>query len=622
MSGRGRGGRRAAQPPPDWQPPERLPTDGDQTTVVFYEEQSGKSHILDFSSFPAPLAMQQWMAVLLAARCGARGGSKRLATAKRYHWILHRFTVVLSEAGRVPAAPGDLAPEHFQIFRDRYEDHPTSLRLHLQSLRRLMRKREELTEEVLRDLLRTRLPAATVAAQVMAYSDHEWQQIMTALRRDVRISRDRIRAGVRLLARFREGELIPGSREEALGRMLEEFATTGDLPRNESGALRDEVSRLGGAMAISGMLSLTRDESTAFAMLLSALTAENFGTVKTWPALHTRPDGGVTTQAVALVEETKPRRGPDREHMVAALEDLPASLRELAESEDAEPRLFHSPLRVYQLLLELTQTARRLSGETRAFIAYSPRSRPAFDRDMWNTEVHVKHWSQTRGFPSMRKTVAGGLPAVQVRRIRQSALELKRRPVAHSRETLRDYYLKRSRTVQEQSRSVVGKALREQVAKARTAMEVPVFTPDFIDRAAHDPEAAAAEAGLDPEVLKGLLAGEQDTVLTGCVDHLAGPDTPPGTPCTASFFACLGCENARALPHQLPVQIVVRDRLLATRPNSDPTTWRVKYQAATDRLEDILRHYTPAEREQARAKLSDGQSELIDDLLSGRLDLR
>lgn len=622
MSGRGRGGQRAAQPPPGWQPPERLPSDGGQTAVVFYEERSGKSHILDFSSFPAPLAMQQWMAVLLAARCGARGGSKRLATAKRYHWILHRFTVVLSEAGRVPATPGELAPEHFQIFRDRYEDHSTSLRVHLQSLRRLMCKREELTEEALRDLLRTRLPAATTAAQVMAYSDYEWQQIMTALRRDVRISRDRIRAGVRLLAGFRDGALMPGSKEEALGRMLEEFATTGDLPRNESGALRDEVSRLGGATAISSMLTLTRDESTAFAMLLSALTAENFGTVKTWPALHTRPDGGVTTQAVVLIEGTKPRRGPDREHMVAALEDLPASLRELAESEDTDPRLFHSPLRMYQLLLELTEIARRLSRETCAFISYSPKRRSAVGRDMWNTQVHVKHWSQTRGFPSMRKAVAGGPPAVQVRRIRQSALELKRRPVAHSRETLRDHYLKRSRTVQEQSRTVIGTALREQVAKARTAKEVPVFTPGFIERAEQDPEAAAAEAGLDPEILKGLLAGEQDTVLTGCVDHLSGPDTPPGTPCTASFFVCLGCENARALPNQLPVQITVRDRLLATRPNSDPRTWRAKYQAATDRLEDVLRHYTPAEREQARAKLSDGQSELVDDLLSGRLDLR
>ncbi|WP_263633351.1 hypothetical protein [Streptomyces sp. 7G] len=41
----------------DWQPPERLPADCDQITVVFYEELSGKSHLLDSSTFPAPLAM-------------------------------------------------------------------------------------------------------------------------------------------------------------------------------------------------------------------------------------------------------------------------------------------------------------------------------------------------------------------------------------------------------------------------------------------------------------------------------------------------------------------------------------------------------------------------------------
>ncbi|WP_106516340.1 hypothetical protein [Streptomyces himastatinicus] len=590
--------------------------------MVFYEEQSGKSHVLNFSSFPAPLAMQQWMAALVATRCGARGGSKRLATAKRYHWTLHRFMTVLSEADRVPSMPSELAPAHFQIFRDQYEDHPTTLRTYLMSLRRLMRASEELTEEARRDLLRTRLPTAVPETRVVAYSDDEWQQIMTALRRDVRTSRDRIRAGARLLERSRGGELTPGSKEEALGRMLEEFAATGDLPRNASGALRDEVARLGGAMAITGMLSLTRDECTAFALLLSALTAENFGTVKAWPAVHTRPDGGVAPQAVALVEETKPRRGPDREHMIAALEDLPASLCNLVDSEDIERRLFHSPLRVYQLLLELTQTARRLSNETSAFISYSPKRRGAFARDMWNAEVHVKHWSQTRGFPSLRKAIAGGRPAVQVRRIRQTALELKRRPTAHSRETLRDHYLKRSRTVQEQSRSVVGKALRGQVTKARAAMDIPVFTPDFIARATRNLEEAAVEAGLDAETLKRLLTGEQDTVLAGCVDHLSGPETPPGMSCTASFFACLQCENARALPHQLPVQIAARDRLLATRPNADPATWRAKYQTAVDRLEDILRHYTPAEREQAHAKLTDRQSALIDDLLSGRLDLR
>ncbi|MEU6633738.1 hypothetical protein ABZ905_36460 [Streptomyces parvus] len=71
--------------------------------------------------------------------------------------------------------------------------------------------------------------------------------------------------------------------------------------------------------------------------------------------------------------------------MVAALEDLPASLRELAEAEDCEPRLFHSLLRVYQLLLELTQTARRLRGASRAFVSYSPKRRSTFGRDFRNT---------------------------------------------------------------------------------------------------------------------------------------------------------------------------------------------------------------------------------------------
>jgi hypothetical protein len=54
----------------------------------------------------------------------------------------------------------------------------------------------------------------------------------------------------------------------------------------------------------------------AFGLLLTALTAENFGTVAGWPAVAYRPDGGLSgqTPAVALVEQVKPRRGPEREH--------------------------------------------------------------------------------------------------------------------------------------------------------------------------------------------------------------------------------------------------------------------------------------------------------------------
>lgn len=119
-----------------------------------------------------------------------------------------------------------------------------------------------------------------------------------------------------------------------------------------------------------------------------------------------------------------------------------------------------------------------------------------------------------------------------------------------------------------------------------------------------------------------MLAGEQDTVVTACTDHRNSPHSPPGQPCTASLLACLDCTNARALPHQLPVQIAVHDRLLAQRPNLDPTVWRVRYETPIHQLEDIVGNYTPAEQAAARSSLSPDQERLVSDLLEGRLDLR
>jgi hypothetical protein len=594
--------------------------------VVFFEEQSGLNRVFDLSSFPVPVELQRWTAQRLASRCGPRGGSKRTATAQGYFDVLKYFARVLAKSEPAPSGPGELTAAHFQAFRERYEDAPMALRNYIQSLRRMMRASEELTADARRELLRTRLPTGAADGKVLAYSDGEWQQIMTALRHDVRTCRDRIREGLRLLAAFRSADLEAGSQEEALGRLLDQFARTGDLPRYQSPSgkqnHRPEVLGFGGAKTISGMLCLTRDESTAFALLMCALTAENFGTVKQWPAAHTRPDGGAGPLAVALVEESKPRRGPEHEHMVVALEDLPSSLRGVLDVENADSRLFRSPLRLYELLLELTQVARQLSGESGAFLSCSLHSRPTTRKGKWNTKVHPKHWHRTRGFPSSKDEVSGGKPVIDVRRIRQTALELQRRPVAHTARTLRDHYLQRSATIQAQGRALIGKALREQVTKARTALEVPVFTPAFLERAAADPAAVAAEAGLEAEVLKRMLAGEQDTAVTACTDHRDSPHSAPGQPCTASFLACLDCKNARALPHQLPVQVAVHDRLLALRPNLDPSVWRVRYETPVHQLKDIVDHYTPAEQEDARRPLPPDQERLVGDLLAGRLDLR
>jgi hypothetical protein len=154
--------------------------------VVFLEEQSGRSRDFDLSRFPVPIEMRQWMARLLAGRCGPRGGSKRTRTAQGYFDVLKHFATVLAKAEPVPSRPGELTVAHFQAFRKRYEDMPTALRQYIRSLRRMMRASEELTADAWRELLRTRLPAGTPEGKILAYSDAEWQQIMTALRHDVR----------------------------------------------------------------------------------------------------------------------------------------------------------------------------------------------------------------------------------------------------------------------------------------------------------------------------------------------------------------------------------------------------------------------------------------------------
>jgi hypothetical protein len=591
------------------------------TSVVFYEEKTGLSRTFDCSAFPLARPMQQWMARLLADQFSARSGPKRFSTARGYYNVLTQFAKALASFQTPPRVPQELVPEHFQAFRRRHEATPYAQRSYVQSLRRMLRGRDELPPSARRELMRTRLAPVPAPVEVVAYTDGEWQQFMTALRRDIRTSRDRIRAGLALLARFRTRDLPPGGNEELLGAWLDHFARTGTAPPRPLGRRATELYRqAGSARGIASRLCLTQTEACSFALYLAALTAQNFGTVATWPAAHTRPDTGTGPVRVALLEGSKPRRGPEREHMVTAMEDVPPSLREVLADVEPDERLLRSALRVYELLLELTGTARRLSGDAAAFLSHAPASARK-DGQPWTALLDVDRWSENRGFPTATRVVADGPPSLHVGRIRQTALELQRRPVAHSRQTLRDHYLRRSATVQAESRTVVATALRKQVTKARTAGKVPVFTPDLLARATEDPQAAAAEAGLEPEVLKRLMSREQDTVVTACADHLAGPDTEPGQPCTASFLACLDCGNARALPHQLPVQLALRDRLLALRPNAEPATWKARYEARVDQLEEIISHYKPAEQERQRRLLTSGQGVLIDDLLAGRMVL-
>ncbi|MFI0740803.1 hypothetical protein ACH4PU_22330 [Streptomyces sp. NPDC021100] len=378
----------------------------------------------------------------------------------------------------------------------------------------------------------------------------------------------------------------------------------------------------GGLTGIGLRLCLAGAEMTAFALLLTALTAENFGTVAAWPAVHYRPDGGFAEGGLALVEAVKPRRGPDREHMVTALEDLPPGLGDLLQSPQDDLPMFRSPARVYRLLLELTEVSRRHGGHTLAFSGFNPRPTSSNSRWPQGTQAsYIGKWAAGHGFPT-GKASAGGLPSVEARRIRQTGIEHSRRPVAQTRRTMNDSCLKRSPDMQRESRTVVGAALRAEVGKARARRRIPVITAALVDRARTDLAAAAEESALPPDTLRRMINGEYDTAATACTDHLAGPQTEPGQPCTASFLACLDCANARGLPHHLPVQLALHDRLAGLRPHMDQAVWRVRFEKPLAQLADLIGHYNDADRQQARRRLSERERQMVEDLVDGRMDLR
>lgn len=613
MSCRSRGGRRAAQPTAAWVPTERLQPDG--VSVLFVEESSGRRQLFDFSELPVSEGIQRWLAGCVAGEVSTRSTVKRMGTMQNLYFVARSFARVLAESPGPVTHPRDVTADHFAAFRARYE-HLKSMGNYVAALRRLLRADTALSESARAGLASIRVRKTAQEPGELEYTDSEWQEILTAVRRDVRVARDRIRYGRAVLARFRDGQLAEGSDEEKLGQLLDIFDRTGGLPRYPGGSQTSAVSEVGGAIYVTSLLCLSLDEMTAFALLLVALTGQNFGTVVSWPVAHFRPDGGLADEGLALLESVKPRRGPEREHMVVPLEDVLTGA-------DGEHRLFRSPLRVYLLLLELSETARRLGAVTTVFAGHI--LNPRAGGTQWPSGLrahHVARWASEHGFPIAECAVAGGRPAVSVRRLRRTVIERRRRPVAQSTRTMREIYLMPSKSVRAESQQIVATALQKEVDKARRQQSIPVFTPDFVRLAEEDLTAAAEAAGMDPQRLKLLLAGDQDTALASCVDHNASPHTDAGQPCTASFLACLDCENARALPHQLPVQIAVIEEMYALRPHLDPALWGARYEPRVQQLEEITGAFDPTEQELAKGNITDDQRQLVRNLLEGRWDLR
>lgn len=597
----------------------------DPTKVRFVEEQTGRVKEFDFSGFPLTSGMCQWLARAFTRRSGTRSGIKRVRTAVDLFYTLGAFARFLAETGKPISGPQEVTAGHIAAFRLRYV--ASSGGVHkVVKLRSALWEDPELPDAV-RNALLARRPRLPENVRQTAYSDHEWQLIMTAIRSDIRHARDRIRAGRQLLADYRAGSLGSDNKQARLGSLLDVLDRTGELPRGRSGHVAGRVSRAGGAREITTMLSLTAGEASAFCLLVCALTGENFSTVASWPATSFQPAGLPDAHGlpqVTLVEQVKPRRGPERAHMVAALEDLPAWPSEPAGgADDTERSQMRSPVAVYRLLIELTETSRRLGGHQSAFSSYRTtrcRTDTAWAEGVSGSDLWA--WARHHHFPPLAESARTGRPCIDVRRIRQTVIEHRRWPVSHTYETMNDHYLATSRNVVSDSRVVVGDALRDQVDKARRRQLAQVFTSSFVADAEDDIGSGPGRAGLASGLLAELVRGEHDTVLAACTDHHGFPGGDAGELCAASFLACLDCPNARALPRHLPVQIATADRLAQLGAHLDPQVFKARYEPRLSQLRQIIAQHTMAEQAKAAESVTAEQLGLVDDVLAGRWDLR
>ncbi|MFD8888423.1 hypothetical protein ACFV0H_38955 [Streptomyces erythrochromogenes] len=135
------------------------------------------------------------------------------------------------------------------------------------------------------------------------------------------------------------------------------------------------------------------------------------------------------------------------------------------------------------------------------------------------------------------------------------------------------------------------------------------------------PETVARRHSLDPATLKKLLAGELDTVLGGCTDHLASPHSPAGEPCRASFLLCLSCPCARATPAHLPVLVAVHEGLEARKQEMTPLRWAERFAGPVAQLADLLAAFPTAMIATTRAELTAEQRALAERCLTRGLDL-
>jgi hypothetical protein len=630
VSGRGR---HAALPPAGLRTPWGL-VDGPGGSVVRCFSQDGQAHRdYDFSGLRMAEPLRAAVVAAFAARTAPGAGLASLSSAEKAYRAVTRFDRYLAGLAWPPEEPAQVTKGHYDGFCASGKQLRSADR-ELAVLRSVLVKVEGISD-ALAGRLAGPLPKRQPSAPKMSYSRAEFKRIAEAARADLRAAARRIRGNRDLLGRFRAGELHPGG-DAMLAQRLELLAWVdhfGDVPRTvrskgPSDRCAAWVHRHGSVREIVSWLHLTHAETAAGAVLLAVMTGHNPEAIINTPAAHHRADGyREDGQGTAIVDLRKLRRG-HRAYMSLALAEVPdwISIPGKPEGISARDEL-HTPFGLYALLHELTAGSRALLGGNRLLIGYSQNCGTGVGHGLrpFETDGHLiarlgRSYALIADAPD-----ADGNPVplpLQLSRLRLTYIELHQKPVAHTEVTAATHYLARNRGNITEYRKVVAATLTSEAGKARTRGTLTTMPARDVERARNDPQSVAAEYGLDPVILKRMLAGELDTVMASCIDNTGGPHAPAGQSCTASFILCLSCECARALPQHLPAQVLVHDALSQRREQINALQWAQRFALPHAQLTDLLSQHDQAALADARRDATDADRAMIDRFLRQELDLR
>ncbi|WP_410812233.1 hypothetical protein [Micromonospora sp. 067-2] len=622
-------GRPAALPAAGYALPQRLFVGEHECRVRVLPEDGGPPADIDLMALPVSRELREWLAVAVLGATGPSGPRRSVRSALDIQSILKRFTRYLATLQRPPTRPDQLRRAHLDGF---ILAGGKWLHRDLGSLRSTLRFAPDLPTEFWARLTQASVPKSD--STVRSYSEAEFGRITQAAREQLRAAAHRIRHARGVLELWRGGgiERSDHTRWEQ-GWLLDHLDRHGDVPRGAD--VRDRavptaiVVRHGGPNTVIGGLHLTYADVAAAAVLLLCLTGQNLGAVDNATTKHHRPDADAGGPATAVIELVKPRRGSRHAAMTVALQDVGAGGEQIDGLGSGRDDLV-TPFGVYTLLIELARETRRWLGTDRLFAFYNAKGKTGRGFRVGVPKQSLQYWGATTGLncdpPRAADEQDADNPAppgplvIDARRLRLTWLEIHQRPVAQTEHTLANEYLARNRGNIAEYQQIVASVLQQQVDGARAHRPMPVLTSEDVERAAVDPQAVATAHGLTVARLQDLIAGRLDTVMAGCTDNLDSPHTAPGRPCTASFLLCLSCPCARATPAHLPVQVLVRDALLARRQQMTPLGWGRRFGQAVTQLTDLLKPYGPTAVDDARQAATPADHDLVDRFLSTGLD--